>query len=256
MSALARVEIGCTSSALGIICSDAAEVDQSKLVSSHRYACSPGGSVAVVLPPACVIAATDRFYGGRATLTVADTLTELSPTEDWMAARIADSILAEFSALLPDLVPIDQVQRDHQRAAAFAGDWPDAFVQSELTISGLAADPFNIELLFALSAAQQMEELLSAKSREPIEQSSGSTVRALASPIGDVRLRARIVLARPELPLSRLMTLSEGDLLRVVIPPSLPLLVDDRILASGTLGAVGGAAAFRIDEPRQEQMSS
>ena len=202
------------------------------------------------------IAATDRFYGGSSALAVADAVAELSPTEDWIAARIADSIMSELTDLLPGHPQVDQVRRDHQRTAAFAGDWPDAVARAELTVTGLATDPLAIELLLALSAAQQIEDLLAADRQHPGEDPSATTDRAMGSPMGDIRLRARIVLARPELPLSRLMALSEGDLLRVAVKPSLPLLIEDRILATGTLGAVGGTAAFRIDDPRQEPASS
>lgn len=252
LSALARTDLDCTCSAVGIDSDDAGQGDHTTFVSTHRYPLASGGSVAILLPSDCVIAATERFYGGTSPVRVTHRVVELSATEDWMAGRIADSIVTGLAAVLPDSPDVARPHRDHHRAAAFPGDWPDCVARVGITVEGLAAEAVTIEILYPLATLRAIEAALQPVHNGPDVDAPASRFHALRSAMGDIRLQARIVLSRPEVSLSRLMALSEGDLVRIAVPQSLPLLVDDRVLATGTLGAIGGMAAFRIHGLQEE----
>ena len=66
--------------------------------------------------------------------------------------------------------------------------------------------------------------------------------------VGEVRIQARTVLARPELPLSELMQLQPGDVIPVSLPKSVPLIVAGRRVALGSVGEKDGKAALKIEK--------
>lgn len=69
----------------------------------------------------------------------------------------------------------------------------------------------------------------------------------LSSRLGHIRLPLRSVLARPEMPASRLLTLKIGDFLPIKMPASVPLLIDRHLIAHGRLGECDGRAAIKIE---------
>lgn len=62
-----------------------------------------------------------------------------------------------------------------------------------------------------------------------------------------VRLPVRSILARPEMPASRLLTLKIGDFLPIAFPASVPVLIGQHLIAQGRLGESDGRAAIRIE---------
>lgn len=63
-----------------------------------------------------------------------------------------------------------------------------------------------------------------------------------------IRFEARVVLARPTIPLSRLAALEEGDLLPIQIPPLVPLAIAGRRIARGELGEQDGVSVLRLQD--------
>ena len=252
LEALFRTDLVCTASPLKVEPAERWQSDSPGLASVHSYTFAPTGSVIVALPLALVIAATERFYGGRASSAPDVARSELSATEDWMAARIADSLCADLAALWPSAG--DQActprQREHHRAAMSGGDTADSFAIAQLSIDGLTAEPLTIDLAYPLAQLREAEKTL----RDTPHDAPAATPdhSRLNSAMGDIRLRARIVLARPQIALARLAALTEGDLLPIALPSTVPLLVDGRTVATGTLGAVNGMTAFRLASPQQE----
>ncbi len=252
LEALVRTDLNCTASSLRVEPAERWQSESPGLASVHNYAFAPTGSVIVALPLALIIAATERFYGGRASTVPDKVHNELSATEDWVAARIADSLCADLAALWPNAG--DQVctprQREHHRAAIIGGDTADSFAIAQLSIDGLAAEPLTIDLAYPLAQLREAEKALrDVRHGAPAATPDHSR---LDSAMGDIRLRARIVLARPEIALARLAALSEGDLLLIALPSTVPLLVDGRTVATGTLGAVNGMTAFRLASMQPE----
>lgn len=252
LEALVRTDLVCAASPLRVEPAERWQSESPGLASVHSYAFAPTGTVIVALPLALIIAATERFYGGRASTVPDKAHSELSATEDWMAARIADSLCADLAALWPhagDAACIPR-QREHHRAAIIGGDTADSFAIAQLSIDGLTAEPLTIDLAYPLAQLREAEKALREAPRETPVTAAVHT--RLDSAMGDIRLRARIVLARPQISLARLAGLAEGDLLPIALPSTVPLLVDGRTVATGTLGAVNGMTAFRLASPQQE----
>jgi len=82
------------------------------------------------------------------------------------------------------------------------------------------------------------------------------TRERLGTAVGEIRIEARTVLARPELSLSELMQLQAGDIIPVSLSKHVPLIVAGRRIALGTVGEHDGRAALKIDKMEQRRIGS
>jgi flagellar motor switch protein FliM len=70
----------------------------------------------------------------------------------------------------------------------------------------------------------------------------------MCSALGEVRLQARSVLARPTVSVSELLDLKPGDVIPISLPAIVPLLVSGRQIALGKMGEQDGRAALKIEK--------
>ncbi len=82
---------------------------------------------------------------------------------------------------------------------------------------------------------------------EPFD-ACGDWSRRLADVAREVRFDARVVLARPTLPMRRLLALAPGDLIPLQIAPLAPLAIGGRRVARGEIGEQDGLAVLPIHD--------
>jgi flagellar motor switch protein FliM len=66
--------------------------------------------------------------------------------------------------------------------------------------------------------------------------------------LGEVRIDARSVLARPTLSVSEVLNLKTGDVIPISLPAMVPLLVAGRQIALGKIGEQDGRAALKVEK--------
>ena len=64
----------------------------------------------------------------------------------------------------------------------------------------------------------------------------------------NVHLPVRSVIARPEISLETLFRLSPGDIIPIILPQTVPVIANGRVLARGSIGEANGRAAIRIEQ--------
>lgn len=205
------------------------------------------GTLGISVPSAFVSRLVDAFYGGVGAGSTVEAK-EFTPTEDSLFARLCDNLIAQFAEYWRDLSPIQPQLRGRETNVALArvagGD--EAVVVCRFTVTPPAGGPASIDILFPAAALRAVETALAARNDEACGK--GAEWRAeLGAAIGDVRIEARTVLARPELSISELVQLKVGDVIPVSIPASVPLLVEGRTVATGSIGEQDGKAALKIE---------
>ncbi len=207
------------------------------------------GMVLVRLDPAMIWAVADRFYGGSGTRP-APSRTEFTRSEERLLARMSDEIMTALIRAWSDLLPMEMapVTREYDPQALVFAEATDQLLSQSFSISFENAQSWTVELMFPLIALRQLEPLLTtstpeeAKHRDPLWQAR------VARQMGEIRLPAKTVLARPNLNLSELLNLKNGDVIPVNIARNLPLIIGNRVLAQGTIGEQNGRAAFMIEK--------
>ena len=215
------------------------------------------GVILVKLDAAMVSGVVERFYGGGAggRPKHAEERTEFSRSEERILAKLSDEIMHAMVRTWADLLPMDMalVAREYDPQALVIGDANDQLLSQSFTVSLGKEDNWVIELMLPQVALRQLEPLLGNSPTEEIKHKDPLWQARIARQMGDIRLPAKSILARPNLTLDELLNLKNGDVIPVNIARSLPLIVGNRLLAHGTIGEQNGRAAFMIENIAKDQ---
>lgn len=207
------------------------------------------GVLAVSIPSDFLSRLVDAFYGGSGIGTTAPAK-EFTRTEESLLARLSDDLVAMLAEGWREVAPIEPKLRGRETnvgAARIAG--PDeGVVVCRFLITPLQGKEAAIDVLFPAAALRSVEGALTSRVDDEACARGAEWRSQLGAVLGGVRIEARTVLARPELSLNELMQLKVGDVIPVSIPASVPLLVEGRTVAVGSIGEQDGKAALKVDK--------
>ncbi|MEO8722399.1 MAG: FliM/FliN family flagellar motor switch protein [Sphingobium sp.] len=207
------------------------------------------GGIMVRIDAALVGGMLERFYGGaggKAGLA----RSEFTPSEERIIARVSDAIMDALIANWGEAMHLESVMKVREtdpRALSFA-ETTDQMLSQSFTVCLSRNEEWPIELMLPLVALRQLEPLLSSGTAEEGRLPDPIWRTRIAQQMGNIRLPAKTVLARPTLNLTELLALKPGDVIPVNIQRALPLIVNNRVLAQGTIGEQNGRAAFMIEK--------
>ena len=213
-----------------------------------RYHAPPlKGPMLLAADRSLLLQLVDVFYGGKGQLVGARE--ELTDAEERFAGRlgrdVGDQLAAAWAEVMGIEPQLDCVTCDPAKLQAVRAD-DDLYVQ-RFTLRGAPFEGRSILCAYPLAALRGISgaEPLSAPADEP----AGDPVwtATLSRALKDVRLPVRSVLARPEVPLTKLLSLEVGDIIPLTIPRHVPITVSGRNFASGSIGEANGNAAILID---------
>lgn len=225
------------------------QAEQNAFTGLSLYGFKPlKGTLALNVPAELISRFVDYFYGGTGGATLAAP-TEFTATEERLLARVSDALIGAFADVWREIAPIDPQLRGRETNVALAGlGGPDeSMTVCRFQVTPPQGRPAAIEILFPAAALRSVEGALAAKSSDEAGARGEEWRAKLAATLGDVRIEARTVLARPELSVAELMQLKVGDVIPVSIPASVPLLVEGRTVAVGSIGEQDGKAALKVD---------
>ncbi|MGD9811277.1 MAG: flagellar motor switch protein FliM [Sphingobium sp.] len=207
------------------------------------------GMVLVKLEAGFIATMVERFYGGSGNRPAPER-TEFSPSEERVRSRLSDDVIRAFVNAWADLLPMEMalVAREHDPQALIFAEANDQLLGQSFTVNLGNNANWTIELLLPLVALRQLEPLLVTTPPEEIRHKDPLWQSRLARQMGDIRMPARSVLARPTLTLDELLNLKNGDVIPVNIARHVPLIIGNRVLAQGTIGEQNGRSAFMIDK--------
>jgi flagellar motor switch protein FliM len=226
------------------------KAEQPEFVSLSLYAFKPmKGTILLAVRPEFVSRLVDIFYGGSGALPTAVSH-EFTGTEESLVARLADAVVGALASVWAEVIAVRPLLRSRETSVGFAnlvrGDESVAVTRFAVRIGEGA--PSEIQIVYPVSALRSIEHELMATSPEDVSARGEEWRERLAAALGQVRVRARTVLARPELSLAELMQLRPGDVIPISLPAQVPLLVEGRPFALGTIGEHDGRAALKIEK--------
>ncbi len=213
-----------------------------------RYHAPPlKGPVLIAADRSLLLQLVDVFYGGKGQLVGARE--ELTDAEERFAARLGRDLGEQLAAAWADVMAIepqlDCVTWDSAKLQAVRAD--DELHVQRFTLRGAPFEGRTILCAYPLAALRGISgaEPMPATADEPAGDPAWTM--ALSRALKDVRLPVRSVLARPEVPLTKLLSLEVGDIIPLTIPRHVPITVSGRNFASGSIGEANGNAAILID---------
>lgn len=249
----ARTKLRVTAQPVALRSYEEWQAEQPDFTSLSLYAFKPlKGGVLLVIEPAFISRLVDSFYGGSGVSGLTRPK-EFTGAEENFLTRLAEQLIGAVAGGWSEIAAVKPQLRSRETNVAFATlARPDeAVAVSRFEIQAGSDDPSVVEIVYPGAALRSVEAELAAKSIEDVGVRGEEWRERLGSALGGVRVKARTVLARPELTLSELMKLQAGDVIPVSLPLQVPLLVEGRPIAHGTIGEHDGRAALKIEKIEQ-----
>lgn len=201
-----------------------------------------GGPMLATLDAGAILRIVDRAYGGKGT--APNPLPDTFPlSAELMTARLEAIVIraiAEAAGLAPGYV--QPVRRDSSlgQLAPFADDLTLTILPIRVSEDG--QDPWDIVLAFPAPVAATLTG--TAQPQRPRKSDGPATPHD--APFADLPLTLRAVLVDMTMGFSALARLEVGQVLPVAVARSVPLVVGDRTIAHGTVGALDDRVAIQI----------
>lgn len=224
--------------------------DQPEFTSMSIYRFRPlKGGILIAIEPQFVSQLVNTFYGGGGG-TVVGRPDEFTATEEQLLARLVDAVLSTVIEVWSEVIPVQTHLTSRETNTAYAslvrGDEPVAVAR--FNVLPLDGKPTTIDILYPVASLRAVEAELSAKVLDDAGANGSEWRDRMAAAMGNVRLEAHSVLARPSTTLSKLMRLEPGDFIPISLPTLAPLLVAGRTIALGAIGEQNGRVALKIEK--------
>jgi flagellar motor switch protein FliM len=201
------------------------------------------GQMLVHIPGILLSQIVDLAYGGSGNPAVRSAFT---PAEMRFAKRIAEALIPAIRTAWngpPSVMPsLENIEPDLLNARWAKSQ--DRILTNSVSVEADGITPATICWIISVDTAKAAPT--TGTGSEPTAPDPVWSQRMKASAMG-VRLPARSVLTRCELPLTRLLHLSPGDVIPIFLPSTIPLTVAGRAFAHGSIGEANGRAAIRIE---------
>ncbi len=206
------------------------------------------GLVGLVIEPMLISRLVDTYYGGSGNIqpTCAK---EFTPTEEKMIEKLFQAWVASLEEVWREIVPASFRLRTRESNVGYA-----TFARSEETMAVArfvfefnSGQPSSIDLIYPIATLRHVERDLATSNKDEHGPRGHEWRRNLHKAVREIRFKARTVLARPDLHMSELIKLSPGDIIPVNLSSMVPLIVQEREIALGTIGEHNGRAAFKIE---------
>ena len=229
------------------------QAEQPEFTSLSLYAFRPMKG-AILLRISRLVAA---FYGGSGAQ-APRRAREFTATEESLLGRLCEALIGTLAEGWAEVLPVRPLLRARETNAGFAGlaKADEMVALAQFTISPWPGYSTTVEIVYPVAGLRSIEAELAAKSHDDANAKTGEWRERLGCAVGEVRIEARTVLARPELSLSELMQLQAGDIIPVSLSKHVPLIVAGRRIALGTVGEHDGRAALKIERMEQRRLGS
>lgn len=224
--------------------------DQPEFTSLSTYRFRPlKGGILVAIEPGFISQLVDSFYGGAGSMTALKGQ-EFTATEERLLIRLTEALMAALAEVWAEVVTVTPQFSARETNTAYASlvrrEEPVAIAR--FTITPVQGEPTALDILYPVSSLRAVEADLAAKINDDGGFIGGEWRERMATALREVRLEARSVLACPTMHLADLLKLASGDVIPISMPTMVPLLVEGRIIAHGTVGDQDGRVALKIEK--------
>jgi flagellar motor switch protein FliM len=214
-----------------------------------RYNLHPvKGAMLLTFPHVLIARMVDIFFGGAGEVGCARS--DFTSTERRFLSRIADQCLPILNAAWGDVMEINAQLIDIETdvtSTVFVKD-SDPVIITPFILHGAGMTQTYISCVYPVAALRpigalsQLSHDVSDRVIDPVWRGK------MADAVMQARLPMRTIFARPELPVSQLLSLKPGDFIPICLPAHLPITIAGRLFAHGSVGDANGRSAIRIEK--------
>ena len=167
-----------------------------------------------------------------------------------LLTRLSEALIETLTEVWAEVMPVKAQLSSRETSTAYAAlvadDEPVAVARFTITLG--RGKPCMVDVVYPVAALRAIEAQMCAKVHDDSGLSGSEWRERMGAALGEVRLQARSVLARPTISVAELLRLKPGDVIPISLPPVVPLLVSGRQIALGKMGEQDGRAALRIEK--------
>ncbi|MBS0505017.1 MAG: FliM/FliN family flagellar motor switch protein [Proteobacteria bacterium] len=205
------------------------------------------GQAMLVLDGALTFRLVDVYFGGPG-LAPNPMPAEFTATAEAMIARVASGFTERLAGAWSELAEIAfQTGRTEANLAMLSTiSDEDRVVRTRFQLTIGESRAVGIDLLYPAASLKPISAILSSKVQSRRQPEDPAWQNRLTRAVMGVKMPVRSVLAEPVIPLAQLMSLKAGDIIPISFGPEIPLLVSNKTIARGAVGASNGRAAIRV----------
>lgn len=205
------------------------------------------GSQLLVLPPAFVSLLTNAYYGGGVAGPV-HSRSEFTATEHRVIELVSDRLNAALQLAWRDLAHLTftvSSREENMQFVAFA-DSDELIVNCSFMVQLPGQEPASFDILYPLQMLKPIASLLRSRMQSDQLSEDRSWREKLEQAVMRVPLGLSVRLCQPEVPLSRLMSLADGEVLPVSLGAAVDVLVEGVPMFQAQPGEQAGHAAVSV----------
>jgi flagellar motor switch protein FliM len=207
------------------------------------------GTVLLSVPTLFVMQLVDLFYGGSGQAVIEER--DLSGAELRFLERFGEQCLGALAQSWAAIQPVSASLAgvDPSLASTSFCKGKDLVAVQSFTVRNGPLKGCSISCVYQVSALRTITALADADSfDEEVNVIDPIWRSRMTDAVLQVRLPLRSVFARPELPLSQLLTLQPGEVIPICLPTSVPITIAGRQFAMASIGESNGRVAVRIEK--------
>ncbi len=207
------------------------------------------GNQLIVIPPAFISLLTDAYYGGSIRA-LRPTRSEFTATEHRVIEIVTDSLNQALRLAWRDLMPLtfSLVSREENLQFAAFVDGDEMVVNCSFMVQLPDAEPASFDILYPLQTLKPISSQLRSRMQSDYVADDKSWRERLIRAILSIPLNVTAQLTEPQMPLRKLKSLQDGDII--------PAQIDDRVLVKvegmpffeAQAGEIGGKSALNLTQ--------
>lgn len=205
------------------------------------------GTQLLVLPPAFVSLLTNAYYGGGVA-GPAHSRSEFTATEHRVIELVSDRLNAALQLAWRDLAHLTFTvtsREENMQFVAFA-DSDELIVNCSFMVQLPGQEPASFDILYPLQMLKPIASLLRSRMQSDQLSEDRTWREKLEQAVMRVPLGLSVRLCQPEVPLSRLMALADGEVVPVSLGASVDVLVEGVPMFQAQPGEQAGHAAVSV----------
>lgn len=205
------------------------------------------GSQLMVLPPSFISLLTNVYYGGELAAGPAPR-GEFTATEHRVIELVTDRLNGALQSAWRDLtrVTFSVAGREENMQFATFADSDEMVVNCSFMVQLPGKEPESFDILYPVQMLKPIAGLLRSRLQSDSVAEDRLWRERLEQAVLSVPLRVTARLCEPQMPLPRLLTLSEGEVVPVTLSGAVDVLVEGQPMFSGVPGEQSGRAAVSV----------
>lgn len=216
-----------------------------------RFRIEPSGDEALLhLPGQFIGQLVDLHYGGSGS---GHNLTEFTAAERRVIDRLGETLAPLLAATIEAAAANVRFAGSH--CDLLQVKWPkssDPIVVQTFTIEGDHIAPALLSLIITAETTRSLSQHSVDGPNWTASVAGSHWHEQMHAAAMQIAVPARTLLAQTTMPFHQMLTMAPGDILPLLIPSQIPLTVNGRTFALGSLGEANGHAALLIEKMEKD----